>query len=183
MMDNRCRIDRADAVFHSRQFIGRHKIRLVEKDDVGKGDLLQRLMAISQPLDHMAGIDHRDDRIEPGSLSNFLIDEKGLGDGSGIGKARGFDEDTIEAALPLHQTAKDADQVAAHGAADAAVVHLKHFLVGVDDEVIVDADLAELIDDDGISLAVLLGQDAVQKRRLAGAEIAGQNGYGDLIHG
>ena len=72
-------------------------------------------------------------------------------------------------------------EVAAHGAADAAVVHLEHFLVGADDEVVVDADLAELVDDDGVLLAVRLGQDAVEQRGLAGAEIAGQHGHGYFV--
>ena len=85
-------------------------------------------------------------------------------------QGRGLDEDSVEAALPFHQAAENADQVTAHGAADAAVVHLEHFLVGVDHEVVVDTDLAELVDDDGVFLAVLFGQDAVQERRLAGAE-------------
>ncbi len=83
--------------------------------------------------------------------------------------------------LPLHQPVEDADQVAAHRAADAAVVHLEHFLVGADDEVVVDADLAELVDDHGVALAVLLGEDAVEKGGLAGAEVAGEDGDGDFV--
>ena len=50
-----------------------------------------------------------------------------------------------------------------------------------DDEVVVDADLAELVDDDRIFLAVRLAEDAVEERRLAGAEIAGEDGDGDLV--
>ena len=86
-------------------------------------------------------------------------------------------------ALALHQARHDADQVAAHGAADAAVVHLEHFLVGADDEVVVDADLAELVDDHGVLLAVLLREDAVQQGGLPGAEVAGEDGDGCLSHG
>ncbi len=63
---------------------------------------------------------------------------------------------------------------------DAAVVHLEHFLVGADDEVVVDADLAELVDDHGVALAVRLGEDAVEEGGLAGAEIAGEHGDGIL---
>ena len=44
----------------------------------------------------------------------------------------------------LHQVAQNADEVAAHGAADAAVVHLEEFLLGAEDELVVDGDLAEL---------------------------------------
>ena len=89
----------------------------------------------------------------------------------------------VEPALALHQALDDADQVAAHRAADAAVVHLVDLLVGLDDEVVVDADLAELVDDDGVALAVVLGEDAVEERGLAGAEIAGEHGDGDRLAG
>ncbi len=85
--------------------------------------------------------------------------------------------------LALHQALHHADQVAAHRAADAAVVHLEHFFVGADDQVVVDADLAELVDDHGVALAVVLGEDAVEQGGLAGAEIAGEDGDGGLGHG
>jgi hypothetical protein len=70
------------------------------------------------------------------------------------------------------------DQVAAHRAADAAVVHFKHFFIGAHDEVVVDADLAELIDDHGVAFAVVLREDAVEQGGLAGAQVAGQDGDG-----
>src|SRR5207247_1725462 len=76
----------------------------------------------------------------------------------------GLDDDGVELALPFHQAAEDAHEIAAHGAADAAVVHLEHFFIGADDEVVVDADLAELVDDHGITLAVILRQDAIEQR-------------------
>ena len=50
-----------------------------------------------------------------------------------------------------------------------------------DHEVVVDADLAEFVDDDGVFLAVRLGQDAVEQRGLAGAEIAGEHGDGNFV--
>jgi hypothetical protein len=78
-------------------------------------------------------------------------------------------------------TVDDAHEIAAHGTAHAAVVHLEYFFIGADDQVIVDADLAELVDDDGVLSPVWLRQDAVEQRGLAGAEIAGQHGDGDLI--
>ena len=41
----------------------------------------------------------------------------------------------------------------------------------------VDADLAEFVDDDRHSTAVLSGQNSVQQRCFAGAEKSGQDGY------
>jgi hypothetical protein len=70
--------------------------------------------------------------------------------------------------------------VAAHRAADAAIVHLVDLFVGFDDQVVVDADLAELVDDHRVALAVTFGQDAVEQRRLARAEIAGEHRHRDL---
>ena len=37
-------------------------------------------------------------------------------------------------ALSLHQVAEDADEIAAHRAADAAIVHLEHFPLGIENE-------------------------------------------------
>jgi hypothetical protein len=77
-----------------------------------------------------------------------------------------------------HQRFDDADQVPAHRAADAAIVHFEHLLVGIDDEIVIDADLAELVDDDREFLAMRLGEDAVEKRGLSCSEIAGKDGDG-----
>ena len=56
----------------------------------------------------------------------------------------------------------------------AEVAHLIG-LVNTDNQVVVDADFAELVDDHGIFLAVRLGQDAIEQSGLAGAEIAGEH--------
>src|SRR3954464_8782543 len=40
---------------------------------------------------------------------------------------------------------------------------------------------AEFVDDDGVFLAVIFRQDAVEEGGLAGAEIAGQHGHGNLL--
>ena len=101
---------------------------------------------------------------------DILVDEERLRHRRRIGEPRGLDNDFVELALAAHQAVENAHQVAAHGAADAAVVHLEHLLVGADDEVVVDADLAEFVDDDGVFLAVRLGEDAVEQGGLAGPQ-------------
>jgi hypothetical protein len=101
-----------------------------------------------------------------------------------LGEACRFDQDRIEPAFALHQAFNDADEVAAHSAANAAIIHFEDFFIGVDNQVIVDADFAELVDYDGEFLAMLIGQDAVQEGGFASAEEAGQHGYRDgLGHG
>src|SRR5712675_942275 len=54
---------------------------------------------------------------------------------------------------------------------------------GAGDQIVVNADLAEFIDDDSVFLAVVFRQDAVQERSLAGAEIARQHGHGNFWGG
>ena len=177
-------VDRADARLDLAQFGRRDEIGLVEHDDVGEGDLVLRLGRVAQARRQPLGVGDRDDRVEPRGLAHVLIDEEGLRDRRGIGEAGRLDDDGVELALALHQAFDDADEIAAHGAADAAVVHLEHFFVGADDELVVDADLAEFVDDDGV-FALPCGslRDAVEQGRLAGAEIAGEDGDGDLVLG
>ena len=162
------------------ELLRRDEIGLVEQDDVGEADLLLRLRAVLEAAEQMLGVGDGDDRVELGLGLDVVVHEERLRHRRRIGEAGGLDQDAVEAARPLHQPLDDADEVAAHGAADAAVVHLEDFLVGLDDEVVVDADLAELVDDDRVLLAVVLGEDAVEERRLAGAEVAGEHGDGDL---
>ena len=135
--------------------------------------------SLSRSLEPL-GVGDRDHRVEFGLGADRLVHEEGLRHRRGVGEPRGLDDDGVELALAPHQPVDDAHQVAAHGAADAAVVHLEHFFVGVDHQLVVDADLAEFVDDDGVFLAVRLGQNAVEQRGLAGAEIAGEHGDGDF---
>jgi hypothetical protein len=175
------RIDRADAKLHIAQFIGGHEIGLVQHEHIGKCDLVFRFRRVLQALLHELRIDHGDDRIERGLAAHGFVHEEGLRHRRRIREARGLDQNAVELALALEQPVDDADEIAAHGAADAAVVHLEDFLVRADDEVVVDADLAELVHDHGVFLAVRLRENAVQERGLAGAEIAGQHRYRDFI--
>ncbi len=180
-MERSVGVDGADARLDLAQLRRRHEIGLVDDDDVGEGDLVLRLRGVAQPRGEPLGVGDRHHRVEPGRLLHVLVDEEGLRHRRRVGEAGRLDDDRVEPALPLHQPFDDADEVAAHGAADAAVVHLEHFLVGADDEFVVDADFAELVDDDRVALAVRLAEDAVQERRLAGAEIAGEDGHGNFF--
>ena len=174
-------VDGADPRLDFGEFGLGDEIGLVEHDDVGERDLVLGFGRVLQPVAQPFGVGHRHHRVEPGVLLHVLVDEEGLRHRRRIGEARGLDDDGVELALALHQAVEDAHEVAAHGAADAAIVHLEHFFVGADDQVVVDADLAEFVDDDGVFLAVVFRQDAVQKRGLAGAEIAGQHGHGNFL--
>ena len=72
-----------------------------------------------------------------------------------------------------------------HRAAQAAVGQLDDILLRAGgiaaafEDFAVDADVAELVDDDGEAAALRIGDDVANQRRLAGAEKAGDDGAGD----
>src|SRR5262249_18805340 len=144
-------------------------------------DLVLGLGSVLEPLGQPLGVSDGHHRVELGLAADIVVHEEGLRHRRGISEPGGLDDDGVELALAAHQPVDDAHEIAAHSAADAAVVHLEHFLVGPDHEVVVDADLAELVDDDGVFFAVRLREYAVEQGGLAGAEIAGQHGDGDLV--
>ena len=59
------------------------------------------------------------------------------------------------------------------------LARLMHVALDADDELGIDVDRAEVVHQHGDPEAVIAGQDAVQQRRLAGAEEAGQDGQRD----
>ena len=168
-----------DTGFEDIEVGGGDEVGLVEDDDVGETDLFFDLGGRVDVEEDVFGVHDGDDAIEAEGGLHLVVGEKSLGDRAGVGEPGGLDEDAVEAILALHEAAEDADEVAADGAADAAVVHFEKLLVGLDDELVVYADLAELVFDDGEFFAMLLGEDAVEKGGLAGAEEAGEDGDGD----
>ena len=94
-----------------------------------------------------------------------------------IGEARGFDHQGVELVAVFEELKQAAQEIAAHGATDAAVAHLDDFLVGRDQQMMIDADCAEFIDDDRDAPAMIGGQDAIEKCGFAGAQKPGEDGY------
>jgi len=169
-------VNPAQASLKRIEFCGRSEIALVEEDHVGEGDLFLCFIAVIEVKQDVPCIHERDDCINQELCLHLIVGEKCLHDGSRVSETRGFDENAIELVPAFHQIAEDADEVAAHGAADAAVVHLKEFLFRVDHEFVVDADLSKFIFDHGDSQAVLFGEDAVEQGGFACSEKAGENG-------
>ena len=178
-VDFRDSVDAVDARLKRVEFRRGDQIGLVEQDDVGERDLLHGFVAGVEVLKHVLRVDDGDDGVEAEGCLHLVVGEEGLGDGRGIREAGGLDEDAVELVLALKQPAEDADEVAADGAADAPVVHLEQLLVARNDELVVHADLAELVFNYGQFLAVVFGEDAVEEGGLAGAEKTGEDGDGN----
>ncbi|MCY1241412.1 hypothetical protein D9M72_543090 [compost metagenome] len=94
-----------------------------------------------------------------------------------VGKSGAFDDDAAERrdqpALPLRVQILDRiGKLAAHRAAETARLQEHHGVVDALDQVMVEADLAELVDEDSGVGKGWVGKQARQQRRLTGAEEA-----------
>ena len=156
-------IDRADALAHGVEIRRFDKVGLVENDDVRKGDLLLRLMRAIQRTGEMLRVNNSDNRVETRVLATSSSTKKVCATGAGSASPVRLDQDSVETATPEHQAFDDADEIAAHRATDAAIIHLEDLLVAVDDEIVIDPHFAELIaDNNGVALAMVLAQHAVE---------------------
>ena len=128
-------------------------------------------------VDGVDGRDHRADPIEP--LQGRLRQE-GLQHRAGVGQARGLDHHMVEGGdlaglAGVVEAVQGADQVAEHGAAQAAVLQHHDGVVAGRGQGVVEPDLAELVDDHGGARHGRVAQGAVEQRGLAAAEEAGQH--------
>ena len=171
-------IDLADAFLETIELLSSGEIAFIQKNDIGKCDLLLGLAIFVDVLKDMLRIHKRDHAIDSEFFLELLVHKKRLNHRAWIRKPGRLDEDVVKLVFALEKIAQDANEIAAHRAANAAVVHLEKFLVGIDNEFVIDPDFAEFIFDHGDFESVLFGEDAVEKRGLSGSKKAGENGDG-----
>ena len=184
----RARVHVLEAVHQRIDLVGRDQVGLADEDLVGETHLATRLLAVVELLGGVLGVHQGDDGVQQVLLGHLVVHEEGLGHGTGVGQAGGFDHHALEVefalALFLRQVGQRGAQVVADGAADAAIAHLDDVFGGVGhQDFVVDVLFAELVLDDGDLLAVGLGEHALEQGRLARAEEAGEDGGGDQGHG
>src|SRR5918992_5586162 len=127
---------------------------------------------------NMFGVDNRDDAVQLIRALDALVDEKTLHHGRRVGEAGGFDHERVELIAMLQELKQAAQQIAAHSAADASVAQFDDFLIGGDQQMVIDANFAEFIDDDGNPATMISGKDSIEQSGLSGAEKAGKYGHG-----
>ena len=125
------------------------------------------------------GIDERDNGVQAKLLLHFWVGEERLGHRGGISEAGGLDENGIEPILALHQPTENTEEIAAYGAANAAVIHFENFLVRLNDQLVVDAHFTELIFNHRNFFAVLLRKNTIEQSGFSGAEEASENRDGN----
>ena len=149
-------------------FLRRDEVGLVQQDGVRAGDLFTGLVVGAELLLNVHAVHHRHHGLKLEIQANPFVQQQGLHDDRGVREAGGFHHQIVEGLAPFHELQQHPQQVSLDGAADAAVVHLEDLFFRRHDEVVVDADLAELVDDHGDAVSVRRGEDAVQQRGLAG---------------
>ena len=163
------------------------QIHFVDHDPVGAYDLVDHLVVVlfgAQVVEvaaHMEGVHDGHNAVHLHPVRR-LAGEQSLGDRSRIGHPAGLDEEVVGRVGPGQQLKEGVGQVAAHRqrAAYASVGHLHDLLVGGDDQVAVDADLAHLVDNHRDAAAVVGAQDVVDEGGLARAEEPREDGCGGL---
>ena len=128
----------------------------------------------------MLGVDERDDAVQAQPVTKARGVEKGLRDRGRIGQPARFDEDPVGRPFSVQQVAERFDEVLADGTADAPAVGRDQALHTTDDQILIDTDLAGFVLDDRDAKVGCSAQDAVEQGRLAGTEIARQNGDRNL---
>ncbi len=180
MADRRCSVQRGNACFDRRDFGGAREVGLGQQNAIRHGDLPARLGLAFELRHAMQSIHRGDDAVQPAGIGGVLGGEQRVRHRGGVGEAGCLDRDTAErrqgaglATLPK-QLQRIGD-VAAHGAADAAILQQHGILDRLLDQQVVQPDRAELVDDHrGVGQRRQL-QQAVQQRRLAAAQEAGDD--------
>ena len=98
-------------------------------------------------------IDHRHHAVEPVALHQIGMRHGGVQHRRRIGEAGGFQQHAAERAAPVVEIAQQrfqrVDQIAAHGAAQAAALQQHHVVADIFHQQVVERDVAEFVDDDG----------------------------------
>ena len=183
------------------------KVRLVDHHQVGRRQLLleqllerglvvERLIGQAlrrqrvrigreQAIAHRRGIDHRDHAVDRDPGADLRPVER-LDQGLGQGEARGLDHDVVRRRRTGQQPLHGRHEVVGHGAADAAVRQLDDVVLGAgriaaaEQQLAVDADVAELVDDQRDPPAIVLPQQIADQAGLAGAQKTREHGGRDF---
>ena len=164
--------------------MGRGEVGLADHQPVGGRRLLQRLPVPVEILGAAAAVDDRDHAAQHKARGDEGVILQRLQKRHRIGKAGGLDDDAPErrdlaGIEPKRKPRQGDDQITEHGAAEAAIGEQNGLVFRRLDQQMIEADLAEFVDDDQRALHVRRAEDAVEQRGLAAAEKAGQQVNGD----
>ena len=189
----------ADDLFQKTELLRRDHVHFIEEDGVAELELLDEKIldilfldgilgqtsAVLEFVVHARTVDDSDDVVEfhrKTCVCALLTDVgDGLGNRNRLTDAGSLNDDVI-ILLCLGQLAKLVGKVVSQSAANAAICQrYKVAVLLCDDaallnEVGVYVDLADIVDDDGGADAFVICKNVIQKSRLAGTEVTGDQG-------
>ena len=155
------------------------EIGLGQHDPVGNRDLLDRFQVLVERCGAVDGVDHRDDAVEPVAHRQVGMRHRGLQHRRRVGEPGRLQDHAAEARAAVVEITQKllqrVDQVAAKRAAQTTALQQDDTVPNLPNQQMVEADLAEFIDDDGGLGERRVADQAVEQRGLAGAEEAGQH--------
>ena len=161
------------------------QIALGDEDMIGQRDLAHRLDVIVERPRAVYGIDRRDDGADAIQPGQRRVRQESLDQRRRIGEPGRFDDDVIETRNLVRlarviKIVERGDEIAEHGAAQAAVFQHHDGVVAARGEHVIETDFAEFVDHDGGVRHRRIAHRAVEQRRLAAAEKAGEDGDGRM---
>lgn len=145
---------RGGGVVSARSLCGRLRrgqVGFGQDQRIGEGRLLARLRVVCQGLWAGDGIHRRNNTGERHPPPQGRVEGEGLNDRCRVGEAGGFDhqprEGDLASGAACEQVRDGAGEVAAHGAAEAAGGERNQVFLRAFQQLMVEADSAELVDD------------------------------------
>ena len=152
------------------------QITLVEQNHVAVDDLGSAHLSLEQFRTKIFCIHKGDDGIQSGGVPQVAA-QKGHRDRKWICQAGRFHHQIVDRLRSIKNSVDGLQQFTVDGAADAAIAELHHVVAGGHHQVVIDANFAEFIHENGGFETLLIGEDVVQQGGLTGPQEAGQDGH------
>jgi hypothetical protein len=165
---------------YRRNLSGPSEIRLRDDQTIGGGNLLQAFGIARQVQSCIHRIDRRDHVRKTKVMTHDRLRRQRVQDRRRIRESGGFDHDTVEVGYlrliaAREQRAQSTAQVIPDAAADAAALEQHDRFVNALDQKVIEADLAELVDQHHGALHIRRAQQMLEQRRLTAAEKPGED--------
>ena len=180
--DRRAGVERAKAILERLDCAGLGKVGLGDQAPVRDRCLAERHALVVEVTEAVHGVDGGDDRVETRRQAKPRVRHQAMEEGNGIGKAGRLHHDPARPVLfAPGQRPHRLHQIIARRAAEAAIGEEADVVCadGVGEDGIVDADLAEFVDDHRGPRHCRLPEQCGNQRGLAAAEEAGDDRYRD----
>ncbi len=163
---------------HARHRCRLDKIGLADHKAVGHHHLALGLRHAVQIGLNRGSVGNGYHRFQMEFAADAAVGDEGLQDRRRIGKAAGFNDNAVKTGNGAgrrlgQQLGERFGEIAAHAAAQTAIAQQHDVFAGAAKNGIVDADIAEFVDDDCAGGALRTVEKTLNQRRLAGAQKAG----------